>query len=180
MRSDFDTAVAFLLPVCPYTKNKSRQRSNRRAFISKAHLKNRKDSRTGVGFRWHNDDEYSKLSKDQCKELWEWQTTKEDQADKQKYFSSRRRNPPNQRSKNPTKKQLWAKVSSLEKKLEENEITDSKPSGEDDSPSLTEISAAIATASAQATPRVPSKRSECDPYAAAAAAVQAVLKRKRT
>ena len=75
---------------------------------------------------------------------------------------------------------MWAKVSSLEKKLEENEITDSKPSGGDDSPSLAEISAVIATASAQATPRVPSKRSECDLYAAAAATVQDVLKRKCT
>ena len=45
---------------------------------------------------------------------------------------------------------------------------------------MAELSEAIAKAPSNLPPTLPAKRSESDPYAAAAAAVQAIIKRKRT
>ena len=85
------------------------------------------------------------------------------------------------RRKNPTKKELWAKVSSLEKRLGNSDLTSGQDSSEDDTPSIADISATIARAEKSLKTPGPAKQSQSkkdDPYAAAAAAVQAAIKRK--
>ena len=69
MRDDFERAVAFILPVCPYSKHKANQRRNRQAELSDVRLKGKRDSKTGVDLRRHTKEEYSKLSKEQRAEL---------------------------------------------------------------------------------------------------------------
>lgn len=103
MRNNFEDAVAFLLPVCPYAKHKQSQRG-RRAEISDTQLKSKSQSRTGVDFRWHTTEEYRKLSKAQRQELYQWQQTKEGKDLKNKANSKR----------NMSKKQMTAHIHSLE------------------------------------------------------------------
>ena len=74
MRDDFELSVQFLLPVCPYSKNRKNNRTQ--AQISDVTLSAKQQSNTGVDFRWHTKSEYKKLNADQKKELWLWQKTK--------------------------------------------------------------------------------------------------------
>jgi len=67
MREDFEAAVTFLLPVCPYAKHRiTNSDKGRNTHIGDATLKGKKHSQTGVDLRWHNKAEYAKLSKEHC------------------------------------------------------------------------------------------------------------------
>ena len=70
MRDNFELAVGFILPVCPYIKHRVNHRQAT-AQISDATLRGRSHSKSGVEFRWHKKAEYAKLNSDQRKELWE-------------------------------------------------------------------------------------------------------------
>ena len=176
MRDDFERAVAFMLPVCPYTKHKTSQRRTRHAELSDVRLKGKSDSKTGVDLRWHTKDEYSRLTKEQKSELYQWQQTKngKEAMDKSKRSSKR---------KNLTKKQLKAQVQSLEQKLVDKG-NDLDTNEESKIPSISEIQALISSAvPLPPTPssipvQKPSKKPD-DRYHLAAAAVQQILKRSR-
>ena len=64
MRSDFESAVATLLPVCPYSQYRSNSNNtiNRKANVSDTTLKGKSESKTGVEFRWYKKSEYDKLT----------------------------------------------------------------------------------------------------------------------
>ena len=118
MRDDFEKCVAFLLPVCPFVKSKVNSNKNPRLpTVSSTTLKNSGDSKTGVDFRWHTHNEYSKLSKAQKQELRNWQQSKEGQAQIEKYHEEKRKNNNSNGNNGLTKKQLQAKVKSLEAKV---------------------------------------------------------------
>jgi hypothetical protein len=52
MRTNFEAAVSFMLPVDPYSKKKGNH--DRNANVSDAHtLRNKSSSKTGVDFRWY-------------------------------------------------------------------------------------------------------------------------------
>ena len=109
MREDFEAAVTFMLPVCPYAKHRSSNGNEKRgAQVSDATLLGKKHSKTGVDLRWHNKVEYAKLTKEQRSELYNWQQTK-DGKDKM----SKDRNKGFQGT-GSTKKQLQAKINALE------------------------------------------------------------------
>ena len=74
MRNDFELAVTFLLPVCPYAKHKATLRRRPQAQISEVTLQGRDQ---GVELRWHTQEEYAKLNRKQRQVLWKWQKTKE-------------------------------------------------------------------------------------------------------
>ena len=176
MRDDFDSAVAFLLPVCPYAKYKANQRKNApQAEIFDVTLKGR--GKSGVDFRWYKPDEYSKLNKAQKRELWEWQQSKDGQKARKAHFESKGKG-----NKQLTRKQLLAKVNALEKKVASK---DDEGSGSEDEgiPSISEITALIEGAHKQpeknAKPTAPAKRNEADPYTAAAVSIQQIIKRKK-
>ena len=176
MRNDFELAVAFILPVCPYIKYKSNNRQRPQAQISEVVLQGRE---LGVELRWHKPEEYSKLNKRQRQILWKWQQTKEGQKAKDEH------NKKNRSKRQQEKKKLEARVNSLEKKLSPDEANDDK--NDDGIPSIEEIQACIAAAYAQPNaqklppipPKVPAKRPESDPFTIAATAVQQIVKRKR-
>ena len=69
MQEDFEAAVTFLLPECPYAKRRSSNSEKRGAHIGDDTLKGKKHSQTGVDLRWHHKVEYAKLSKEQHSEL---------------------------------------------------------------------------------------------------------------
>ena len=174
MRDDFERAVAFILPVCPYTKNKSNQRRNRQAELSDVRLKGKSDSKTGVDLRWHTREEYSKLTKEQKAELYQWQQTKngKEAMDKSRKTSKR---------KNMTKKQLKAHIQSLEQRLENDKKINHD---ETEVPSVAEIQALISAATPlppppSAIPVPKPSKSNVDRYQLAAAAVQQIMKRSR-
>ena len=75
MCSNFEAAVAFLLPVEPYIKHRTAGDKNITIADTQA-LKNKSNSKTGVDFRWHTPEEYTKLTKEQHSELYQWQHTK--------------------------------------------------------------------------------------------------------
>jgi hypothetical protein len=165
MREDFESSVAFLLPVDPYSKQK---RSNERnAQISDTHaLKNKSHSKTGVDLRWHKPDEYKLLTREQRMELYDWQRTKEGRAITHKQKSSSGYKPkPSQKTK------LQSKVAALEARLKDAEKE----------PSLEELTACIAasqgkptTPAAKVPPALPP-----NPSVVAAMALKSFLKRKR-
>ena len=168
MRDDFEAAVAFLLPVDPYSRSRSKNRV-KNPSISDARLKSQTQSKTGVDFRWHTPAEYRKLSKEQRAELYDWQQTKEgkDAIQKQKKSSADKRQ--------NGKKKLQARVDSLEAQLK---IATSEPS-------IEEIQACIAGVANK--PNDDTSKSSNDKQSdkqpsfdvAAAMAVKRILKRKR-
>jgi len=106
MRENFEDAVTFLLPLCPYAKHRLANRNNT-VEISDKTLRGRNQSKTGVEFRWYTKEEYSKLTPDQRSELWEWQNSKEGKAK----IKSNRKNLTNTRNKGLLSKQPLSKVS---------------------------------------------------------------------
>jgi hypothetical protein len=164
MRDNFEDAVSFLLPVDPYSKSRAHGGRNN-PQVSDTALQNKQQSKTGVDFRWHKPDEYSKLSKDQRIELYEWQSTKEGKAKTAK--QRKESNAPN-----PTrsaKKKLQAKVSALEAQLKEAQ-----------QPEIKEIQAFIASVQQANLPPVPPVTPPVKPsIASATVALQQLLKRKR-
>ena len=178
MRANFEQAVAFLLPVCPYSKFKSKQRQAKyQAQVSDVTLKGR-CQKTGVEFRWHTKEEYSKLNKDQRKTLYDWQQTNEGKEAKDKFFKNKK--------KGLTKKQLAAKVSALEKKISDASSDTPK---DDDVPSMEEIKAIISSVATAPSPTVPplppppsqsnKRKPDADPATVAAVAIQDIIKRAK-
>jgi len=165
MREDFEAAVTFLLPVCPYAKHRStNSNKGRNAHIGAVTLKGKKHSQTRVDLCWHNKAEYAMLSKEQRSELYNWQQTKDG---KDKIGREREGTQGNSN----TKKQLQVKFNSLESsKL----------------PTLEDLTACIAApAAAPLPPPVTTPlplyhllwvgASPVNPYHAAAQAVQGIL-----
>ena len=72
MSSNFGDAIAYMLPVCTYTKHKSFSQSGPRATISDITLTGKSSSATGVDLRWYTKKEYTALSPEQKKELFLW------------------------------------------------------------------------------------------------------------
>ena len=62
IRSNFEAAVTFMLPVDPYIKHK--EKLNKAPQIHDVTLKGKTHSQTGVDFRWHTSDEYKLLTKE--------------------------------------------------------------------------------------------------------------------
>ena len=164
MRSNFESAVAFLLPVDPYVKHKALQ--NKIPQIGDAHaLRNKQQSNTGVDLRWHKPEEYKKLSKPQRIELYEWQRSKEGRPTTQKQKTSAGGKP-----KQSAKHKLQAKVAALTEKLKEAPKE----------PSLEELTACIAAANkTPSTPLPPLPPPPSNSHIAAAMALKSILKRKR-
>ena len=63
MRDDFEASISYILPVCPYVKHRARNHRSG-ANISSFALKGKNESKTGVDFRWHTKEEYSKLNRE--------------------------------------------------------------------------------------------------------------------
>ena len=172
MQSDFERSVAFLLPVDPYSKSRSRNRQKNPSISEARLLKNQQQSKTGVDFRWHTPAEYRKLNQEQRAELYEWQNTKEGKE----MIAQQRKS--NDGKKQTGKKKLQAAIKSLKAQLE-------KATAE---PSLEEIQACISAVSKQAGTPKPDENSEKQADSksasvtfdvAAAMAVKRILKRKR-
>ena len=166
MRSDFELAVATLLPVCPYSKHRSNNNNvERKATISETTLRKKSDSKTGVEFRWHTKSEYLKLTPEQKRELYDWQKSKDgkDQMHKEKLSRDN-----NKQAKAPTKKQLYAKIKSLESKITAD-------------PTLDELAAVIAESKASNPPsqKISNPNERKNPNVVAALTLQRILKRKR-
>ena len=116
MRNDFEAAVTFLLPVCPYQKSKSKSNNGLRAEISDANaLRNGSSTRTGVDLRWHKPEEYAKLSREQRKELHAWQISKKGKAaikkEREKYLKTKLGNHSDLATM--TKKQMAAHIAAM-------------------------------------------------------------------
>ena len=162
MRDNFEDSVAFLLPVDPYSKNRSTKQKNPQ--ISDVKLQGKAQSTTGVDLRYYKYDEYIKLNKEQKNELYMWQSTKEGKA-----IVSKQKAAAGIKGKGQASKNKWkAKVSALESKLKDLE---------DEGPSIAEIQACIAAvaptiANPASTPSDPT-------YQTYALAVKKILKRKR-
>ena len=163
MRSDFETAVSFLLPVDPYSKTKRGQDKN--INVSDVHaLKNKSSSKSGVDFRWYKPEEYKLLNKEQRAELYEWQKSKEGQSttNKQKTSSGHKTKP-------SAKKKLQAKIAALEAAIKAQESE----------PTMEELTACIASATESAKKQVSVPAADKGPHVAAALALKGILKRKR-
>ena len=130
-----------------------------------------------MDLRWHTKEEYSRLSKEQKSELYQWQQTKNGKE----AIEKSKRNP---KRKNMTKKQMKAHIQSLEQRLEVEKRNKSDANDESKVPSISEIQALIS--SAVPLPPIPSSTPVQKPsnkpdenYHLAAAAVQQILKRSR-
>ena len=64
-----------MLPINPYIKHK--EKLNKAPPIHDATLKGKAHSQTGVDFHRHTPDEYKLLTKEQKREFYDWQRTKE-------------------------------------------------------------------------------------------------------
>ena len=166
MRSNFETAVAFLLPVDPYSKHQGRNKDKNPNISDANALRNKSTSKTGVDFRWHKPDEYKTLSKEQKSELYEWQRSKEGKA-----ATNQQRASTGYKSKPSAKKKLQSKIAALEATIKE----------QTSEPTLEELTACIAAAqSTKVTPKTtPAATEEVNSHVAAALALKGILKRKR-
>ena len=190
MRDDFEATVSYILPVCPFAKHRSNNpRNGREAEISDATLLGRQHSKSGVDFRWHSKKEYAKLSKAQKQELYQWQQTK----DGKKVLAATKgqggdggANKDGTNASKQSKKQLHARIATLEKELEGSKDDNNTP--DNNMPSVATIQACLAAASAmekdkEATKEVESKKRsvsfEGDQYKVAALAIQQIMKRSK-
>ena len=184
IRDNFEEAVKFMLPVCSYTKHKNNQKNKRRhAEILDTRLKGKADSKTGVDLRWHTADEYRKLSKDQKHEIWLWQKTKEGQEARNKSSNGKM-----------SKYKMRAHIKSLEKRLKKQDSDETEDEPKNKAiPTISEISAVLAAVCGTKLPPKPTQQpilkpsttnkdkdnGDNQPYKAAAAAVQQIIKRSR-
>ena len=178
MRSNFEAAVSCLLPVCPYSKNKSNTRRNPQ--VSDVTLKHGSESKTGVEFRWYTKAEYSALSSAQKQELYQWQQSKDGQAQIKKSKDEKEKKGGG--SKNSNTKRLKSQISSMEKQLKS--VASRLDVIGDDSMMVSDIAAAIADNAPASRPTAGvtiqgSGNNQRNDYTAAAVAVQSILKRKR-
>ena len=77
IQNDFEAAVVYMLPVCPYMKLKNPSSSVPRATVSELRLKGKNSSNTRVDLCRHTNYEYAALTLEQKKELYQWQQTKD-------------------------------------------------------------------------------------------------------
>lgn len=190
MRENFESAVAFMLPVCPYAKHSKKTNPNT-AVISDATLLGKGSSKSGVDFRWHTKEEYQKLNKEQRDELFKWQRTKQGKAAMKAGRNNNKGSGGgggnNNSNNNMTRKQLRAKIASLEQSIDTPEGGNG---GTDDSSevsgiTLEQVKAMIAIATATnnlINKEDASKKREKideDPNVSAALAIQQILKRSR-
>lgn len=166
MRSNFETAVAFLLPVDPYSKHQNRNKDKNVNVSDANDLQNKSTSKIGVDFRWHKPDEYKTLTKGQKSELYEWQRSKEGKA-----ATHQQRASTGFKSKPSAKKKLQSKVAALEAALKE----------QNSEPTLEELTACISAAqSTKGTPKTAAVATEeVNSHVAAVLALKGILKRKR-
>ena len=164
MRSDFELAVSFLLPVDPYSKHKNKD--NKNVNISDANaLRNKSTSKSGVDFRWYKPEEYKQLSKEQKAELYDWQRSKEGKA-----VTNGQRTKAGYKPRPSAKKKLQSKVAALEAALKEQASE----------PTLEEITACISAAQPAKAIKTTAVATEVtNPHVAAAVALKGILKRKR-
>ena len=124
-RTNFESAIAVLLPVDPYLKqrrNTDRSPNNQGANISSAGTPNKPDSssagtgKTGVNLRFHTDAEYVTLTAAQKDELYKWRSSQQG-----KQFSvdeRKKRKSPNNRDKN-LKSAIKSALAQEKKKLKQ-------------------------------------------------------------
>ena len=176
MRSDFEAAVACLLPVCPYTKSKSTSKKSISPQVSDVTLRHGSQSKTGVEFRWYTKQEYSKLSKEQRNELYQWQQSKDG---KEKIKRSKEERQKKTQGDSPNKR-LKSQISSMEKKLKKVAFRLDELGEES---VVSEIASAISenvqASAGKAVASAPHKPTSTNDFTAAAVAVQKILKRKR-
>ena len=186
MRGDFEKAVAFMLPVCPYVKHSRRSNPNT-AVISDATLQGKGSSKTGVDFRWHTQAEYAKLNRAQRDELFRWQRTKQGKAAIKDARNKDKSANGSTDVKHMSRRQLRAKIASMEKasKASEGGSDDNVDKPNASSLSLDQVKAMIAIATAasgSADKEEKNKKrdkTEDDPQVAAALAIQQIIKRSR-
>lgn len=189
MRSNFERAVAFMLPVCPYAKHSKRNNNNNYAQISDVQLQGKRYSKTGVDLRWHTKAEYAKLNKAQRDELYKWQKTKQGKAAVKAGRKKQGDSDSNSDVSNMTRKQLQAKIAALESSdtSEGGNVTDSSSSNASGF-TLDQVKAMVSIAMASQAneekeneKKASSKRSstEQDPHVAATLAIQQIMKRFR-
>ena len=82
MMNDFEAVAAYIIPRDPVVKRKTTSRkysADVSTATTEASPKKRKSGTglTGVELRFHTTDEYSKLTKDQKAELYQWRQTAE-------------------------------------------------------------------------------------------------------
>ena len=53
MRENFESAVAFMLPACPWSKIQKRKTKDEQPPSISSALKNSNERKRGVDFRWH-------------------------------------------------------------------------------------------------------------------------------
>ena len=182
MRNNFERSVAFLLPVCPYAKY-SKGRNTNTAIISDVTLLGKGSSKTGVDFRWHTKAEYAKLTKERKEELYKWQRTKQGKAI---IKAGRERLNNNAKSnKNMTRKQLHAKIASLEQSIAASSGGDNINNAEISNASgltLDQVKAMIAMATSTSMREDESKKrgNDNDPNIAATLAIQQIMKRSKS
>ena len=133
----------------------------------------------GVEFRWYNKAEYSALSSDQKQELYQWQQSKDGQAQIKKSKDAKDKKGGGPKKSNATNR-LKSQISSMEKQLKS---VASRLSTIGDDSMVSDIAAAIAdnapaTRQTAVTHQSPNTNPRND-YTAAAVAIQGILKRKR-
>ena len=162
MRDDFEAAVAFLLPVCPYAKHRS-DGKKKTVQISDARLKNQSDSMTGVDFRWYKPAEFVALKPAQKRELIKWQNSKIGKAAVLKQFKDEGVDPKDvpgyrgtkssdyksggynsgggyRNNRRGSRKDMRATINSLENKLEtKSKALEARTAKEDDRSQLSAI-----------------------------------------
>ena len=187
MRGNFEKVVAFMLPVCPYAKH-ARKNNPNTAVIFDATLLGKGNSKTGVDFRWHTKEEYRMLNKAQRDEFFKWQKTKQEKAamkaDRNKK-KTRGGGGNNANVNNITRKQLQAKIASMEQSSKASEggsdDNDNAEISNASSITLDQVKAMIAIANSNNKEETNKKREKVgeDPHVAATLAIQQILKRSR-
>lgn len=164
MQDNFEDAVACLLPVDPYVKHK-KSNSNRGQIFDTNALKHKSESKTGVEMRWYKPHEYTKLSKEQQSELYEWQSANKETTKKLKIATGFTP------SKQSAKKKLRSQVADLKAQLKIAE----------QDPSIAELTAILAPCTGtQCSGHETNSHSTAveNPAVAAAVKLRGILKRK--
>ena len=129
MRGDFEKAVTFLLPTCPYARSSKSKSNGNNAIVSDATLQGQGASKTGVDLRWYKKAEYDKLTKEQRAELYEWQQTKQG---KKVIEAQKKQLGVGPSKRNAKKKNMQARIAALEKELKDRDEAGGKDSNTTD------------------------------------------------
>ena len=126
------------MPVCPYSKSKAQNRRNPQ--VSDVTLKHGSESKTGVEFRWYTKAEYAALNPSQRQELYQWQQSKDGQAQIKKSKEEKEKKGGGSKSQ-PSTKKLKSQISSMEKQLQS--VSSRLDTLGEDSVMVSDIAAAI-------------------------------------